>query len=144
MPATGSAPVGPTEGTGAASVDAGSSRKEHAMQYALLIYRKPDDDEGLDEETRRAVSVEYLALRDDPRVLGGEALYPVEVATTVRLDGGQLLITDGPFADPKEVFGGWYLAEAADLDDALDLAGRIPALRLGGSVEVRPVVERLP
>ncbi len=114
------------------------------MQYALLIYRRPDDDEGLDEETRHAVSVEYLALRDDPRVRGGEALYPVEVATTVRLDGGQMLITDGPFADTKEVFGGWYLAEAADLDDALDLAGRIPALRLGGSVEVRPVVERRP
>lgn len=73
----------------------------------------------------------------------GERLAPAETATTVRADAGGdgLLLTDGPFADTKEIFGGFYLVEAPDLDSALELAGRIPAVRLGGSVEVRPLVE---
>jgi hypothetical protein len=66
----------------------------------------------------------------------------VETATTVRVVDQQPLITDGPFADTKEVFGGYYVFEAGNLDEALELAGRIPAARYGGSVEVRPVVER--
>ena len=111
------------------------------MQYALLIYRRPDDHEGLSDEQRKAVSGEYYALREDPRVLGGAALHPVENATTLRIKDEETILTDGPFADTKEVFGGWYLVEADDLDGALEIAARIPALRLGGSVEVRPVVE---
>ena len=83
---------------------------------------------------------EYLALRDDPRVVGGARLKPVETATTVRVTDGEPLITDGPFADTKEVFGGFYVLEADDLDGALEIAARIPAARLGGSVEVRPMV----
>ena len=64
----------------------------------------------------------------------------METATTVRARDDQLLITDGPFADTKEVFGGFYLLEADDLDRATEIAARIPAVRLGGSVEIRPVV----
>ena len=81
-----------------------------------------------------------MALRDVPEVTGGAALHPVETATTVRLSGDQLLITDGPFADTKEIFGGFYLLEADDIDRATEIAARIPAVRFGGSVEIRPVV----
>jgi hypothetical protein len=80
-------------------------------------------------------------VRDDPRMVGGERLKPVETATTVRLTNGETLVADGPFADTKEVFGGWYLMEAADLDAAIDVAARLPAVRMGGSVEIRPLVE---
>ncbi len=69
-------------------------------------------------------------------------MQPVETATTVRVKEGQTLTTDGPFADTKEVFGGFYLLEADDLDQAIEVAARIPAARLGGSIEVRPIVER--
>ena len=109
------------------------------MQYALLIYEAPGAYDGFSDEERRAVSAEYLTLRDDPRVVGGARLKPVETATTVRVPEGEPLITDGPFAETKEVFGGFYLLEVDDLDAALELAARIPATRLGGSVEVRPM-----
>jgi len=66
---------------------------------------------------------------------------PVETATTVRVQDGSTLTTDGPFADTKEVFGGYYIVEAAGLDEALEIAARVPSARLGGSVEVRPLVE---
>ena len=65
----------------------------------------------------------------------------METATTVRFADGETLVTDGPFADTKEVFGGYYVFEADDLDAATAIAARIPAVRLGGSVEVRPIVE---
>jgi hypothetical protein len=112
------------------------------MQYALLIYRQPDDYDAFSDEERKAVSAEYYAIRDDSRVVGGAALQPVQTATTVRVRDGETLVTDGPFAETKEVFGGWYLFEADDLDAAIGIAARIPAARLGGSVEVRPVVEQ--
>jgi hypothetical protein len=112
------------------------------MKYALLINERPDAYVGLDAEERAAISAEYAALRDDPRVLGGERLQPGDTATTMRTQDGQLLLTDGPFADTKEIFGGFYLIEAADIDSALELAAKLPALRLGGSVEVRPLVDR--
>ena len=69
-------------------------------------------------------------------------LQPIETATTVRVQNGSTLTTDGPFADTKEVFGGYYVMDAQNLDEAIELAGRVPAARLGGCVEVRPVVER--
>ena len=71
---------------------------------------------------------------------GGAALQPAETATTVRVQDGRTLVTDGPFADTKEIFAGFYLVEAADLDAATELAARIPAARMGGSIEIRPVV----
>ena len=110
------------------------------MRYALLIYEAPGAYDGFSDDERRAVSGEYLALREDPRVVDGARLKPVETATTVRVAEGEALITDGPFADTKEVFGGFYLLEADDLDGALEIATRIPAARLGGSVEVRPIM----
>ena len=112
------------------------------MQFALLIYTKPGALEALSDEERAAVSARYWAIRDEPGVVGGAGLQGVETATTVRVQDGQTLVTDGPFADTKEVFGGYYLFEAGDLDEAIGLAARIPAARLGGAVEVRPLVER--
>jgi hypothetical protein len=107
------------------------------MKYALLIYPKPGSHEALGEDEYKVVNAQYWAFREDPRCLGGAHLQPRETATTVR-DG---LITDGPFADTKEVLGGYFVFEADNLDDALEVAKRIPAVRLGGAVEVRPLVE---
>ena len=112
------------------------------MKYALLIFDKPGTYDGLSEEEYGAIHGEYMAISDDSRVYGGAQLQPVQTATTVRVNGGEPLITDGPFADTKEVFGGFYLLEADNLDAALAVAERIPAARLGGSVEVRPIVEQ--
>ncbi len=110
------------------------------MKYALLIYSKPGSHESLSEADYAAVHSEYMALSDEPGCVGGAQL-PVETATTVRFADGEALVTDGPFADTKEVFGGFYLFEAGDLDEATAMAARIPTVRRGGSVEVRPVVE---
>jgi hypothetical protein len=110
------------------------------MQYALLIYTTPGTVESLTPEERDALSREYYALRDEPGMLGGAGLQPITTATTIRQADGKPLVTDGPFADTKEAFGGYYLYEADDLDKAIEMASRIPALRLGGSVEVRPVL----
>jgi hypothetical protein len=109
------------------------------MQYALMIYAPPGVDEALSDAEREAVRAEYLALQQDPRCLRGERLQPPDMATSVRVVGGRTLITDGPFADTKEVLGGFCLVEAANLDDVLELAAHIPAARFGGVVEVRPV-----
>ncbi len=111
------------------------------MKYALLIYPKPGSHEELDEAAAKAVTGEYWAFRDDPRCLGGARLQPIETATTVRHGGRENLIIDGPYADTKEVLGGYFVFEASNLDEALEVAQRIPAVRLGGAVEVRPLVE---
>jgi hypothetical protein len=114
------------------------------MKYALLIYGN-DAREAFDrlpEAEQQAILGEYFAIRQSPGVYGGEQLQPAETATTVRVQDGQTLTTDGPFAEMKELFGGFYLLEADDLDAALDVAARIPAARMGGAVEVRPIVER--
>jgi hypothetical protein len=107
-----------------------------------LIYDKPGSHGALPEEEYKAVFGEYMALAGDSRCLGSGQLQPLETATTVRVQDGRTLTTDGPFADTKEVFGGYYIFEADDLDEAIELAARIPAARLGGAVEVRPLVER--
>jgi hypothetical protein len=110
------------------------------MQYALLIYNRPGATEALGDDEAEAVHREYLELKELPGMLGGAALHPAETATTVRVHDDAVLITDGPFADTKEIFAGFYLLEADDLDQATEIAARIPAARLGGSVEIRPVV----
>jgi hypothetical protein len=112
------------------------------MKYALLIYTKPGSFESLAEEEQHAVHAEYMALAGDPRCLGGEQLQGLETATTVRVSDGGTLTTDGPFADTKEVFAGFYLFDLDSLDEALGVAARVPAARIGGSVEVRPIVEQ--
>jgi len=94
------------------------------------------------EDERQAIVEEYLAIGRSPEVIGGEQLQPIETATTVRVENGETLLTDGPFVDAKEHVGGFCLVQADDLDAALDIAARIPAARMGGAVEVRPLVER--
>ncbi len=111
------------------------------MKYALLIYPKPGSHEALGVDEAESVSAEYWAFREDPRCLGGAHLQPIETATTVRYSGGKNLITDGPYADTKEVLGGYFVFEASNLDEALEVTQRVPAVRLGGAVEVRPLVE---
>jgi hypothetical protein len=111
------------------------------MQYALLIYERPGAYVGLTDDQRQAITAEYLAIRDDARVIDGGRLKPVETATTLRMVDGESLITDGPFADTKEVFGGYYILETDNVDPALEIARRIPAIRMGGAVEVRPMME---
>jgi hypothetical protein len=112
------------------------------MQYALMIHAAPDQAENLSDAEREAVLAEYAALVADPRCVGAAQLQPGETATCVRVEGGRTLLSDGPFADTKEVLGGVCFVEAADLDEVLELAAHIPAARLGGAVEVRPVVPR--
>jgi hypothetical protein len=111
------------------------------MKYALLIYTTPNDVDGLSDSERESISEEYYALAREPTCLSGGHLQPVETATTVRVNDGSTLTTDGPFADTKEVFAGYYVFELDDLDAAIGLAARVPAARLGGSVEVRPLAE---
>jgi hypothetical protein len=111
------------------------------MKYALLIYPKPGSHEALSEDEYQSVNREYFAVRDEDGVIDGGHLQPVHTATTVRMQDGETLTTDGPFADTREVIGGYYIFEADNLDRALELAARIPAIRLGGAVEVRPLVE---
>ena len=112
------------------------------MKYALLIYTGPESMNGLGPEEQESITAEYAVVGQDPGIRGGEQLQPIDAATTVRVDGAQTLTTDGPFADTKEILGGFYLLEADDLDGAIAVAARIPAARMGGSVEVRPIVER--
>jgi hypothetical protein len=109
------------------------------MKYALLVYSEPGAHD-LPEEEMGAVLRDYEAIRDEPGYLASAQLHPAEMATTVRRKDGQTLTTDGPFADTKEVFGGYYVFDVDNVDRALEIAERIPAIRLGGSVEVRPVV----
>ena len=112
------------------------------MKYALLVSDVPSAWEGLSDQEANAIMGEYVAIAQAPGVVGGEQLHPVETATTVRVKDGEALTTDGPFADTKEFLGGFYLLEADDLDAAIQVASRVPAARMGGSVEIRPVVER--
>jgi len=114
------------------------------MKYLLQIYpgRSRDELERLSEEEQQAIVAEYLAIGRSPEVVGGERLQPVETATTVRVESGEVLLTDGPFVDAKEHLGGFCLVEADDLDVALAIAARVPAARMGGAVEVRPLAER--
>jgi hypothetical protein len=112
------------------------------MKYLLQIYPATGELEGLSEDEQNAIIDEYLAIGQSPAVVGGDQLQPVETATTVRVQDGQTLLTDGPFVDAKEHLGGYYVVDADDLDAALEVAARIPAARMGGAVEVRPLLER--
>ena len=84
---------------------------------------------------------DYQAINQTPGVTPGTGLQLPETATTVRVQDGRTLTTDGPFAETKEALGGWLTYEADDLDAAIELASRIPAARMGGAVEIRPVAE---
>lgn len=112
------------------------------MQYALMIGAEPGYEEALSDAERDEMYADYFALSDDPRMVSAAQLQSVETATSVRVAGGRTVTSDGPFADTKEVLGGFVLVEAANLDEAIEFAARIPAVRLGGVVEIRPVVQR--
>jgi hypothetical protein len=123
--------------------------KEDAMKYMLLIHQgdtpTPRDPEAwgrLSEDEQKAVYADYMAINQTEGVSPGVQLDEPETATTVRVKDGQTLTTDGPFVEIKEAIGGFMFFEADDLDAAIELAARIPAARLGGAIEVRPVVER--
>ena len=118
------------------------------MKYILLIHHgttpTPDSWEEwarLSEEEQHAVYAAYRAINETPGVTPGVHMQPPEMATTVRVRDGSTLTTDGPFVELKEAIGGYLLFEAADLDAAIELASRIPAARMGGAVEIRPLVE---
>jgi hypothetical protein len=107
------------------------------MRYAILIYGSEDMEDADD-----AVLAEYMALGARPGVFGGEELDHPTTATTVRNGDGDVLVTDGPYAETKEVFGGFYLIDVPNLDDAIEFAAAVPAVRRGGAVEIRPLMSR--
>jgi hypothetical protein len=117
------------------------------MKYLLLIHQGDtplpgtDEWERLSADEQKAVYADYQAVNQTPGVTPGQWLEPPELATTVRVQDGRTLTTDGPFVAVKEALGGYLLFEADDLDAAIELASRIPAARLGGAVEVRPIKE---
>jgi hypothetical protein len=123
------------------------SDKEEAMKFLLLIHQgdapTPQSDEWnrLSEDEQKAVYSDYQAVNETPGVSPGLWLQPPEMATTVRVQDGKTLTTDGPFVAVKEALGGYLVFEADDLDAAIELASRIPAARLGGAIEVRPIKE---
>jgi hypothetical protein len=114
------------------------------MRYLCLIYDDEKKVAAMPESESNAFMGEYFAFTDGIKASGhylaGEALQPVETATTVRVRNGKVGTTDGPFAETKEQLGGFYMIEARDLNDAIQVAARIPSAKLG-SVEVRPIVE---
>jgi hypothetical protein len=118
------------------------------MKYMLLIHQgdtpTPRDPEAwarLSDDEQQAVYADYQAINQTPGVTSGLGLDAPETATTVRVEDGKTLITDGPFVAVKEALGGWLVYEADDLDAAIELASRIPAARLGGAIEIRPIQE---
>ena len=123
-------------------------KKEDAMKYMLLIHHGttpvPGNEawDALPDAEKGAIFAAYKALRETPGVTSGEWMQTPDMATTVRVQDGKTLTTDGPFAEMKEAIGGYCFYEADDLDAAIEVASRIPAAYLGGAIEVRPLVER--
>ena len=118
------------------------------MKYMLLIHQgdaptpqSPEAWATLSDDEQQAVYADYQAVNATPGVTPGNGLQPPETATTVTVKDGKTLTTDGPFVEIKEAIAGYLVFEADDLDAAIELAARIPASRLGGAVEVRPVKE---
>jgi len=117
------------------------------MKYLLLIHQGDTplpgtpEWERLSEDEQRVVYTDYQSINETPGVTPGAWMEPPEMATTVRVEKGETLTTDGPSVAVKEALGGYLFFEAADLDAAIELASRIPAARLGGAIEVRPLKE---
>jgi hypothetical protein len=114
------------------------------MKYLCLIYDEEKKIAAMSKSESDAFMGEYFAftegIRKSGHYLGGEALQPVQTATTVRVRNGKVSTTDGPFAETKEQLGGFYFIDARDLNDAIQVASKIPSARLG-SIEVRPIME---
>ena len=115
------------------------------MRYLCLIYSEEKQMGTMSKSESEAITGEYFAftegIQKSGHYVGGEALQPVQMATTVRVRNGKVSTTDGPFAETKEQLGGFYLIEAKDENEALRLAAQIPPARVG-SIEVRPIKER--
>jgi hypothetical protein len=113
------------------------------MKYLCLIYEDEKIGAGMTQPEMEKFIGEYYAfgesIQQSGHYVAGDALQPVQTATTVRVRGGKVSTTDGPFAETKEQLGGYYLIEARDLNDAIQVASRIPSAR-HGSVEVRPIM----
>jgi len=121
-----------------------NANEEEPMKYLMLIYQGttplPGSEawDALAEDEQKAIYADYGKLNQSPGVTPGLPLGLPENATTVRVQGGQTLTTDGPFVSVKEALGGYFVLEADDLDAAIELASRVPAARLGGAIEIRP------
>jgi hypothetical protein len=118
------------------------------MQYLMLIHQgtapTPNDPEawaGLSAEEQKRIPLDYQGINETPGVTPGPWMQAPELATTVRVENGEALVTDGPFVETKEALGGFFTLEADDLDAAIEVASRVPAARLGGWIEVRPLRE---
>jgi hypothetical protein len=117
------------------------------MRYMLLINQGTTPLPGteawdaLSQEEQGQVYADYKAINENPAVTPGERMQGPEAATTVRVEDGRTLTTDGPFVETKEALGGYLFLEADDLDAAIELAARVPAARLGGAIEVRPLAK---
>jgi hypothetical protein len=118
------------------------------MKYMLLIHQgdtptpnAPDAWARLSQDEQNAVYAAYKALNENPGVTPGVQMQDPSTATTVRVEDGRTLTTDGPFAELKEAIGGYLFFEADDLDGAIELAAQIPAASMGGAIEIRPIVE---
>jgi hypothetical protein len=117
------------------------------MKYMLLIQQGDTPVPGteawerLSKDEQRSIYADYQMVNETPGVSPGAWMEPPETATTVRVQDGKTLTTDGPFVAIKEALGGYLFFEADDLDAAIELASRIPAARLGGAIEVRPLKE---
>ena len=109
------------------------------MKYALLIYGNENGATPSEDEVMGQYFAFTESIQKSGQMLAGEALEPVAAAKTVRVRGGAVATTDGPFAETKEQLGGFYIVEYADLDEAIGVAGRLPGAQWG-SVEIRPVV----
>jgi hypothetical protein len=114
--------------------------EEVAMKYVMLIYQGDalERQAALPEEEQKHVYADYQVINQTPGVTPGLPLGLPENATTVRVEGGKTLTTDGPFVGMKETVGGWFVLEAEDLAAAIEVAARVPAARYGGAVEIRP------
>ena len=110
------------------------------MQYLLLIYGPESESEDFSPETMKAYDAFWAHVTERGALKAGEALHPVSTATTVRVRDGQTVTTDGPFAETKEILGGFYVVDVANLDEALEYAAMIPGAKTG-SIEVRPIVD---
>ena len=110
------------------------------MKYVMLIYQGDalERQNALPEEEKKQVYADYQGINQTPGVDSGPPMGLPENATTVRVDGGKTLTTDGPFVGMKEAVGGYFILEADDLDAAIEVAARVPAARYGGAVEIRP------
>lgn len=110
------------------------------MKYIALIYQGTalEQQAALPEDEQKQVYADYQAINDTPGVTPGLPMGLPDNATTVRVEGGKTLTTDGPFIGMKEAVGGWFIIEADDLDAAIEVAARVPAARYGGAVEIRP------